>query len=367
MNSLIQLVVTLTGVTLLFSCAQANGTMERAAQQALRLCRGHAALLPPMFFLLSALLAMVGPGAILATALMAPFAMTAGVRAGVPVFLIALMVGNGANAGNLSPFSTVGAIVSGLMTTSGLGGHEMRVWFFHGAAHVAVAVCAYLLFGGLTLFRRGNSEIVATPPKMEPRHLLTMGITVAWIVCVIVFRWPLGWPAFAAAGLLLLLRLAAPVQAVRKMPWKVILLVVSISTAVGFLERAGGLRWFQDLLARLATPQSIHAVIAGLTGLISAYSSTSGVVLPALLPMAPGLAARLPGVDPLALSISINIGSALVDVSPLSTLGALCIAAAPVGSDTRQLFVRLMLWGFSMVVVGAVLCYVGAPFFTISE
>jgi len=78
-----------------------------------------------------------------------------------------------------------------------------------------------------------------------------------------------------------------------------------------------------------ATPLTVHPVLAFLTGIISAYSSTSSVVLPAFLPMVPGIAARLPGTDALALAISINIGSAMVDVSPLSTLGALCVAAAP--------------------------------------
>jgi hypothetical protein len=363
-NSGLQLLITLTGVTLLFGCAQANGTLEGAARQALRLCRGRAALLPPLFFLVAALLAMVGPGAILSTALMAPFAMSTGGRAKIPALLTAVMVGTGANAGNLSPFSTVGAIVSGLMTRAGLGGHELRVWFFHAAAHVTVALAAYLLFGGLRLFRYGGAAALAPAPPLEPRHIVTLALTGAWIGSVAFFRWPLGWSAFAAAAVLLLLRVAPAREAVRRMPWKVILLVVGISTAVAFLERAGGLDWFQDLLALLATPQSVHAVIAFLTGAISAYSSTSGVVLPAFLPMAPGIAARLPGVDPLALSISINIGSALVDVSPLSTLGALCIAASPIGTDTRRLFRDLMLWGFSMAFVAAVLCYFGAPLFS---
>lgn len=128
MSSALQLLITLAGVTLLFGCAQANGTIEGAARRALRLCGSNAALLPPAFFLLAAALAMVGPGAILSTALVAPFAMSVGTRAGVPAFLIALMVGNGSNAGNLSPFSTVGVIVSGLMTRIGLGGHEFRLW-----------------------------------------------------------------------------------------------------------------------------------------------------------------------------------------------------------------------------------------------
>ena len=67
--------------------------------------------------------------------------------------------------------------------------------------------------------------------------------------------------------------------------------------------------------------------MAFVTGIISTWSSTSGVVLPAFLPTVPGVLARLGGGDPLALSLSINVGSSLVDVSPLSTLGALCVAA----------------------------------------
>lgn len=361
----LQLLITLAGVTLLFGCAQANGTMEGGARQVLRLCKGRIALLPPAYFLLAALLAMVGPGAILSTALLAPFAMTTGYRAGVPPFLIALMVANGANAGNMSPFSTVGAIVSTLMTQQGLGGHEYRVWFFHGAAHVAVAVAAYLLFGGLALFHEGSTDAVPAPPRMERRHALTLAVTALWIAGVALLRWPLGWSAFGAAAVLLLFRLASFREAIVHMPWKIIALVVGVSTGVSLIDEAGGFVWFQELFARLATSESVYAAIAFITGAISAYSSTSGVVLPAFLPLARGLAAHLPGVDPLALSISIVIGSALVDVSPLSTLGALCVAAAPEGSHRTALFRNLMIWGFAMAFVGAAICYLWAPLFSV--
>ena len=52
-----------------------------------------------------------------------------------------------------------------------------------------------------------------------------------------------------------------------------------------------------------------------------------------------------------------NVGGHLVDVSPLSTLGALCMAAAPAGEDMRALFNKLMAWALSMTVVGAAVCY----------
>jgi len=358
-----QLLLTLAGVSLLFACLQANGAMEAAAQRVLQLCRGRVALLPLVFFLLAALLAMVGPGAILSVALMAPLAMRTGVAAGIPPFLIALMVGNGANAGNLSPFSSIGVIVHGLLSRGGLGGHELRVWFFHATAHLAVAVAAYLLFGGLSLsWRAAAGEAVDAPPLTRAQGV-SLAALLGWMLAVILFRWPLGWSALGVGFLLLVFMQARWGAALQKMPWRVIALVVSISTAVGLIERAGGLNWFQSAVVRWATPETVHPLLAFLTGLISAYSSTSAVVLPAFLPMVPGLAARLPGTDPLALAISVNIGSAMVDVSPLSTIGALCIAAAPEGVNKRQLFTRLTIWGFAMAFVAALLCYFGAPWF----
>jgi hypothetical protein len=110
------------------------------------------------------------------------------------------------------------------------------------------------------------------------------------------------------------------------------------------------------LLARISSPTSINGVIAFITGAISLYSSTSGVVLPAFLPTAPKLVAQLGGGDPLAIALSINVGSALVDVSPLSTLGALCVAAVGDANVAPVLFRQLLLWGFAMTVVGAVFC-----------
>ena len=94
------------------------------------------------------------------------------------------------------------------------------------------------------------------------------------------------------------------------------------------------------------------------TGVVSVYSSTSGVVLPAFLPMAPDLAQRLGGIDPLKIAWSMNVGSSLVDLSSLSTVGALYIAGAAPGTDAKALFNGLLVWGLSMSIVGAVLCWI---------
>jgi len=91
---------------------------------------------------------------------------------------------------------------------------------------------------------------------------------------------------------------------------------------------------------------------------VSVYSSTSGVVLPAFLPMVPDLAAQLGGHELLPIAWSMNVAASLVDLSSLSTGGALFIAGAAGFADTRKLFNQLLAWGMSMTLVGALLCYV---------
>jgi len=147
------LFLTLLGVTMFFGVAQTNGTMAALTQRALRLFAGHVAMLPLLFFVFACAMSTVGPGSIATLALLAPLAMAGASRAGIPMFLTALMVGNGANAGNLSPFSTVGIVVASAMERVGLGGHEWAVWAANFTAHALAALAAWALFGGPKLLR----------------------------------------------------------------------------------------------------------------------------------------------------------------------------------------------------------------------
>jgi hypothetical protein len=126
---------------------------------------------------------------------------------------------------------------------------------------------------------------------------------------------------------------------------------------VTMMQETQGLALITSGIANVSTPATIEPVVAFGTGLVSVYSSTSGVVLPAFLPMVPDLASRLGGINPLDIAWSMNVSASLVDLSSLSTVGALYIAGAPPGSDVRKLFNGLLVWGLSMAVVGAALCW----------
>jgi len=130
-----------------------------------------------------------------------------------------------------------------------------------------------------------------------------------------------------------------------------------VTVLIALIEKTGGIDLFSAILASLSTPQTVTGVVAFISGSISIYSSTAGVVLPAFLPTVPGLVERLGGGDVLPVAWAMIVGSHLVDVSPLSTTGALCIAAA-YNTDVRKLFRQMLAWGMSMAVVAAVGCYI---------
>jgi di/tricarboxylate transporter len=167
----------------------------------------------------------------------------------------------------------------------------------------------------------------------------------------------IGMAAFVAAVVLAVTRVADHEQAIKRMPWQVIMMVSGVTVLISLLEKTGGLDLFTGMLASIATQGTLIGVMAFVTATISVYSSTSGVVLPAFLPMIPGLIARVGGGDPLALAASMNIAGHLVDMSPLSTTGAVTIAGVPDTEDVKPLYNRLLAWGLSMTVVGAIGCW----------
>jgi Na+/H+ antiporter NhaD/arsenite permease-like protein len=308
-------------------------------------------------------MATVGAGNIAATALLAPVAMSVAGGAGISGFLMALMLANGANAGGLSPLAPTGIIANDLMRRIGLVGVGWRNYVNSLAAQSAVAFAGYFLFGGLRLFRRSPdrpspaSEPAA--PHLEPftrPQWLTLAVIGTLVACALLFRVDVGMGAFVGAALLSLARAADEEAAVKCMPWGVILMVCGVTVLVEVVGRTGGLDLFTRALAFLSSPSTITGVIALVTGIISVYSSSSGVVLPTFLPTIPGIVSHLGGGNPLMIAYSINVGSHLVDVSPLSTLGALCLAAVPPSQDRSRLYRQLMAWGWSMALVGAVVC-----------
>jgi len=354
----VNLFTTLLGVTLLFSIAESNGTLSRVTGRAVALCRGHAGWLPVMFFMVGFAIATIGAGATPASALLAPPAMAIAGRAKIPPLVMAIMAGNGVLAGTLSPFAPTGIVAHGVMEQIGLGGVEWYTFAFNALAHALVGVGGFFMFGGWKLFKNSTQSVSLESHDMavmEKQHWLTILGIIALIILVAGFSYDVGMVALIIATILILLRTVDEAVAIKGIPWSVILMVTGVTVLITLLRETEGLDLITSGIANVATAGTINPIVAFTAGIISVYSSTSGVVLPAFLPMVPSLAEQL-GMDPLNIAWSMNVSASLVDLSSLSTVGALYIASAPAGTDTRKFFNALLAWGMSMALVGALLC-----------
>jgi Na+/H+ antiporter NhaD/arsenite permease-like protein len=273
------------------------------------------------------------------------------------------MICSGANAGALSPFAPTGIIANGLMANIGIEGVQWRNYFSLLAAQSFVGFAGYFLFGGAKLLFGGPSVVVTEPIDdvavgFSWQQKLTLAVIAALILSVLMFNLDVTIGAFLAAAVLSLARAADEKEALARIPWSVVLMVCGVTVLIGVADKTGGMGLLTTMLSKFSTQETITGVIALVTGVISVYSSSSGVVLPAFLPTIPGLIEKLGGGNALAIASSINVGAHLVDISPLSTLGALCISNAAPSVDRHRLFQQMLAWGLSMCVVGALVCWV---------
>jgi di/tricarboxylate transporter len=358
-----ELFLTLVGVSLLFAQAEANGTLHQVARGAERLCRGRPGLVPVLFFLLALGLGSVGPGNIAVAGLVAPIALAAARRSGISPLLMALLVGHGAIGSSVSPFTAAGVVANQKLAEIGITGAAWQVYGWNAAANALAAAAGYVLFGGWRLWRAGDKpqaphDPTALEAALAPQHGLTLAVIGLMIAAVVVARIHVGMAALVGAALLALAGAADEGAALRRIPWSVLLMVCGVSVLTALLDKTGGSQRLAGLIGAAAGPRSLPAMVALVTGVVSIYGSTTGVVLPAFLPLVKDLAASQAGSNALRLALAVVVGGNLVDMSPLSTIGALCLAAAPAECDRRLLFNQLLAWGFAMAAAGAVLAWV---------
>ncbi len=359
------LFILLLSMTFVFGTAVQNGTLEQLTQRAIFLIKGQELLLPLLIFILAFALSALGPGNIAAVAVLAPVAMVLAKQRQISPLVVAIMLCTGANAGAFSPFSPTGIVALGLIEKIHVD--PQLIWVVFGASAVLQslsAILAYVIFLIRTQRRSKtiqNVKVESVTLQKTPintQQKLTMVFISALLLGVIAFKLPLITIALITAVLMFTFNLSTEEEVIQTVPWSTILMVTGIAVLIGLMEKTGGLDLATTTIATVTSPQLNNAALAFVTGVVSAYSSSSGVVLPAFIPLIPGLAQKMAIDNIIPLIIAVAVGSHMVDVSPLSTLGALSIAAVDKKSTRDRMFKLLLTWGMSMSVVGGAIAYI---------
>lgn len=362
----------LVGATLLFSIVRVTGTIDLLAAWAERLAGDRRALVPLLMFALTAALATAGAFTPAAVAIVAPVAIALGARFGISALAMGLVVVQGANAGAFSPVNPFGVVAGSMLDDAGAVGGSLPLYLYCLLFNAVLAAVAYALVQ-YWVGRRGHEpdDVAAEPTggggiatavttdertavEVTPMRALTLVAVVSLLALTLGAGLDVGVAALAVSLVLIAVRPSVQKPAFAEMPWSAILLVTGIVTYVGVLQEMGAIDELERTIAGLGSSSVAALVTSYVVGLVSAFASTTGT-LGAISPVVVPLAAD-PLQTPIGVVTAVAISSSVVDVSPMSTSGALLMASAR-PKDERVFFRALLLWAIAMIVVVPMLAW----------
>lgn len=358
----VNILVLIGGVTYFFGIAQANGTIDRVIHTVIAAAGDRRALLPFLFFLITAGVATMGSSQ--AGYVMIPLAMAAARRSSVDPMLMGVALNSGMSTGGFAPTSLFGIVTVTTARQAGIDLNPLTLLAAAAIANVALLAVAAWMFPGPGLMIKSNPTAApeaangpaatAAPSRFALHQVVTLIFIVVLILTVVIgfslgFQPDLGLIAFGLGAVLALLWPNAGAEGIRRIDWSTIFMVGGIVTFVGVLQHMDAVNLLGRAAMNVGTPLVAAFVICAIAGLVSAFASTTGI-LTALVPMAVPLATS-GGVAGWGLMSALGVCASIVDASPFSTTGALIVASAAEAERSR-LKTLLMRWGLSMVIVG---------------
>ena len=360
--------VTLVGVTFLFGMASQNGTLDLFSKKVVALVGKNTVLIPILMFVLSAFISAIGPGHIAAGILMTTFAMYLAFEMKINPWVTALFAKLGANAGCASPLSLTGILAKELTTK------EPISMEFTGAnaAHLFLSTLLSRFVFTLIVYIGSKSYKVKADnplkwseiPKFNRNQKLTMAAIVIMVICCIGFKLDTGLFAFIMAAVLILLGAADEKAAIKGIPWGTLVFICGVGALVSVIDKLGGITLVSDFLNSFLSEKTSVPIMAATSGILSWVSSTTGVVMPALYPIADQVAQQFTGVNYMELISAITATSFAAAISPLSTGGAIIMSSYSASKETtneemNKLFKNLFLLSVANVGVNVLMSALG--------
>lgn len=339
------LFVMLLGVTYLFGLVQDNGCLDLLAKKVVALAGRRTWLIPIIIYIFCTVLSAIGPGTVPTMAIMMVFAMALAAELGINPAMLSALIVLGASGGGVSPLAATGIIGLNLCAEFGVTGIE-QPFFFNGVLSATVyAAVVYFLLGGHRMHAEKPLNLSDIEPFNGKQKITLAGIAVM-IVLVLIFKINVGLVGFAVAAVLSLLKVADEGRAMKNIPWGTLLLITGVGMLMQIIIKVGGIKMLSEMLVSMMNAATAPSIMGICAGILSWFSSTSGVVMPTLIPTIPSVLEGVGGGNPVELATAITMISNTAGISPLSTGGALALAAYSSAAKAsaelqQQLFVKM--------------------------
>lgn len=338
-------------VTLLFGMAGANGTMELIARRVIMLMKGRAKLMPLFIFLLTFVLAATGGGPGVAPMIM-PIAMSLCVQTGMSALMMGVIIEAAAGSGGMSPIATNGIIAQGFAEQAGVDNY-MGMYIPYVLLMVMEATIVYFWRGGHRVANVAPEVLGMKMPKMNNGQKLTTVVIALVIGSVIFFGVDVASSAIVGAAVLMIFGVMKDRKAIMTVNWNTLLLVSGMFMLIQVVSKCGGIDLISDGIMKFVTPRTGTGIMCLLSGLLAVVTSSSGVVMPTLLPVCGSIASGT-GVSVNLLAAGVCAGANSAFYSPFSVLGSMTMSMYPDTVDRDKIFVKhLELTGASILFASA--------------
>lgn len=335
----IGLFTTLVGITLLFAIVIQTGVLGLIAKKIVGLAGKRIWLLPILIGLTGFILVGIGPGGVPVLAIIPPLAVSIARQTGYNPLMMALIGIMAMTPGRFSPLTPEGAIIISALEKSGLSQLAILAIIINTIlTSLVVCLVLFVLFGGHKVKAKKDMEIMAVTEKFTSNQLKALGAIVLMLVLIIFGKVNIGLAALSCAAILLFFRVADDASCIKAMPWNTILMVLFVGALLRVVDKMGGISLMRDALASIMSPSTAASLTGFSAGLLSLVSSALSVVYPTMMPICVDLANQIGGTHPVALMSAVAEGGALAGTSPMSTGGALILAA--LGGELKKEFTK---------------------------
>lgn len=360
-----KLFITLVGPAFLFSMAVANGTMDLLSKKLIKLCGKKTWLLTPIIGCFTFLLSASGSGNIPAFSIVLPMSIALACQIGVDPIAMGLIVTLAANLGCMSPIANGGIIMSGLVDPVAAG--SSFSWSIFGMSSIVWFIFMITFYFVYKMYKPENSdvELYENVPAFERNQKLTILACIAVVIAVFAFKVSIALAAPLAGIILNLIGATDGKGAIKIMPWGTYMLICGVNMLMGIVSDLGGIDVLVKGLTSVMNSGTATPIMALTSGIMSWFSSTTGVVLPTLIPTIPGITSEFAGTSFSSFAAGITITSFLAAFSPASTGGAGIMAQYILFNEgkkeinTNKVFTRLFLTSVSCVVISTLISFVG--------
>lgn len=350
-------------VCLFYSFATVNGTLEKLAEHLIYHCRRVPQLLPFAVFFTATVIAGMGAGYYTVLAFMAPITLLLCQRTGMGLIVGGMAVNYGALSGANFMSSQSGIIFRGLMTNVGLSDSDAFINAF--GIFVSTLIIPLLVISAFVfLTREGRAMKTAVfdtsaPAPLNREQKITLWLTLAMMAIVLAApiahillpangtitfinsKMDIGLIASIFSVIALLLKLGDERKAMASVPWATLIMICGVGMLISVAIKAGTIDVLASWIGGSIPPVLVPVVFGVVAAIMSLFSSTLGVVTPALFPMVLPIAQSM-GIDPMVLFIAIVVGAQATSISPFSSGGSLILGSCASEQSRTSLFPQLL-------------------------